>query len=490
MSVSSGKLNPLDARHASASKKGGVACRTESDSLGDVDIPADALYGAQTQRALENFQISGLKMPRTFIRALGLIKAACARVNGKLQLLPDDRATAISEAAMAVAAGDYDAHFPVDVFQTGSGTSSHMNANEVIAHLAEQQLQAPVHANDHVNLGQSSNDIIPSAIHLSALLQLEEELLPALSQLVDVIATRAQSETRQLKTARTHLMDAVPMTLGQELSGWQALLERDIECLNQALYTLRELPVGATAVGTGLNAHPQFAARVCVELSALTGHTLLPSTNPFAALSVPDALIQVHGQLKILAVNLMKICNDLRWMNSGPLCGLAEIRLPALQPGSSIMPGKVNPVIPEAVAQVCAQVMGNDTTLTVAAQSGQFQLNVMLPVIAHNTLQSLALLTGSCEHLASKALKNFKVNRERLQQQLAKNPLLATALNNLVGYDKASVIAHRAATEQRDVLDIALEETNLDRSTLELYLDPQRLASPHVSIFGNSTPHR
>ncbi len=451
------------------------AFRTERDSLGALKVPAEAAWGAQTQRAVENFPVSGLPLPRAFIQALGLIKAAAAQANADLKLLPQRKARAIMAVALEVAEGQHDAQFPVDVFQTGSGTSSNMNANEVIAHLASARLGTPVHANDEVNFGQSSNDVIPTAIHLSAALQLQTHLLPALEQLRRSLGRRARALGKVVKTGRTHLMDAMPLTLGQEVSGWEAQIAQSIARLRAVQPRLHRLAQGGTAVGTGINAHPRFADRFCAALSQRTGLRVHPAENYFEALSSQDTAAELSGQLKVLAVALMKISNDLRWMNSGPLAGLGEIELPALQPGSSIMPGKVNPVIPEAVCMVSAQVIGNDTTITVAAQSGNFQLNVMLPVIAHNLLQSLQLLGTASRLLAERAIDGFTVREARLRQALDRNPILITAANAVIGYERGAAIAKRAYREQRPVLEVAIEDSGLSRAELQRLLDPREL---------------
>jgi len=455
-----------------------AATRTEHDSMGEVQVPADALYGAQTQRAVENFPVSGLVLPRGFIRALGLIKASAAEVNWALGELESEVAAAIREAAEEVAAGQHDRHFPIDVFQTGSGTSTNMNANEVIATLAARRLGQPVHPNDHVNRGQSSNDVIPTALHVSALLETRERLLPALEHLAATIERRATELAGVVKTGRTHLMDAMPVTLGQELGGWAGQLRADMDRLATTLPRVAQLAQGGTAVGTGINAHPEFAERFAQTMSHRTGERFVPAVNRFAALSSQDTAVELSGQLRVLAVSLTKIGNDLRWMNSGPLAGLAEIALPALQPGSSIMPGKVNPVIPEAVVMVCAQVIGNDVTVGLAGQSGNFQLNVMLPLIAYNLLQSIELLANVARLLADKAIEEFTVNRERLQAQLGRNPVLVTALNPRIGYERAAAIAKRAYREGRSIREVAAEMTDLSEDELAELLDPARLTAP------------
>ncbi|RDE24631.1 class II fumarate hydratase [Motiliproteus coralliicola] len=449
--------------------------RTETDSMGEVQVPTHALYGAQTQRAVDNFPLSGICMSRAFIRALGLVKAACALANAELGLLEPKLAEAIAEAAVNVSRGTYDNHFPVDVFQTGSGTSSNMNANEVIAALATELVHHPVHPNDQVNMSQSSNDVIPTCIHLSAALLLHDRLLPALDHLARVIENRAIELDGVTKTGRTHLMDAMPVTFDQELSGWLTQIRQSQHRLESVQPRLHRLAIGGTAVGTGVNAPDGFAQRVCTELSQQTGLALQPAGNHFEALSCQDTAVELSGQLKTLAVALIKICNDLRWANSGPLAGLADLRLPALQPGSSIMPGKVNPVIPEAVAMACTQVIGNDSCITMAGQSGNFQLNVMLPLVAHNLIQSLELLTNSAVLLANKAIKGFVVNSEQIDQALASNPILVTALNRVIGYEQGAAIAKQAYAEKRPLLEVALEVTGMDEAELKRLLDPQRL---------------
>jgi fumarate hydratase class II len=449
--------------------------RTEHDSMGELQVRADALWGAQTQRAVQNFPISGLAMPHAFISALGQVKRAAARANARLGLLDAEVARAIEAAAQEVAAGQHDAHFPIDVFQTGSGTSTNMNANEVIAALAGRRLGRPVHPNDHVNMGQSSNDVIPTTIHVSAALQVRGELIPALTHLAEVLAAKQREVGAIVKTGRTHLMDAMPVTLGQELSGWRSQVESGIARLAAVEPRLLALAQGGTAVGTGINAQPEFGAAFARELAALTGLAFKPAANYFEALGSQDTAVELSGQLKVIAVSFMKIANDLRWMNSGPLAGLAEIALPALQPGSSIMPGKVNPVVPEAAAMVAAQVIGNDTTITVAGQSGNFQLNVMLPVIAHNLLQSVQLLSRVARLLADSAIKGFTVNRTRLTEALDHNPILVTALNSIIGYEKGAAIAKKAYAAGKPILEVAVEMTGMPREELARLLDPAEL---------------
>jgi len=449
--------------------------RSERDSMGELQVPAEALYGAQTQRAVENFPISGLVLPREMIRALGLLKHASAQVNCDLGLLSEDRRNSIQKAALEVAAGEHDGHFPVDIFQTGSGTSSNMNCNEVVAHLASDYGSEPVHPNDHVNMSQSSNDVFPSAIHIAACLALHEQLLPALDHLTAVIEARAEELKNKIKTGRTHLMDAMPVSLGQELGGWAAQIRHGIERIEASLPRLLAITSGGTAVGTGINAHPESGARVAKVLAAQSGVDFVTMQNYFEGLSCQDAAAEMSGQLKVVAISLMKISNDLRWMNSGPLAGLGEIALPALQPGSSIMPGKVNPVVPEAVCMLAAQVMGNDSAISIGAQAGNFQLNVMLPMIAHNLLQSITLLANGCGVLADSAIAGFTVNDDNLTEALARNPILVTALNGVIGYEKGAAIAKQAYRENRPVLEVAQEHCDLSEAELKRLLDPAKL---------------
>jgi fumarate hydratase class II len=449
--------------------------RIERDSLGELEVPADALWGAQTQRAVQNFPISGQRMPAGFLRALALIKSAAARANADLGLLEVKLAEAIEAAAAEIAEGRHAEQFPVDVFQTGSGTSSHMNMNEVLAALAKKRLRKPLSPNDHVNMAQSSNDVVPSAIQVSAALALREQLLPALKALKKTITRRADELADVPKTGRTHLMDAMPLTFGQELGAWAAQLAGSRERIEQEAERLRLLPLSGTAIGTGINAHPQFGKRACRALQALTGIKFRPADNLFAGIAGQDAALGLSAQLNGLAAILMKIANDLRWMNSGPLAGLGEIELPTLQPGSSIMPGKVNPVIPEAVAMVCAQVMGGHVTVTIAAQSGSFQLNVMLPLIAHSLLQSIELLANAMRLLGERAVAGFRVRVERIDEALARNPILVTVLNPVIGYANGAEIAKRAYAEGRPLIDVAEEVSGLPRAQLIELLDPRAL---------------
>ena len=450
--------------------------RIEHDSLGELQVPAKALWGAQTQRAVQNFPISGQPMPREFIRALGLVKAAAAGVNGELGLLGKGAAATIRTAALAVAAGEYDAQFPIDVFQTGSGTSSNMNANEVIATLASRAGRGKsLHPNDHVNLGQSSNDVIPTALRVAAQLAAVESLLPALKHLRRTIDRRGKALGRITKTGRTHLMDAMPLTFAQEFGAWSAQLASAQARIEDALKRLRRLPIGGTAIGTGINADPRFGRAMARALSSLAGTRFESADNKFEGLAAQDDAVELSGQLSVLAVALMKIANDLRWMNSGPLAGLGEIELPALQPGSSIMPGKVNPVMPEAVAMVCAQVMGHHTAITVAGQSGNFQLNVMLPLIAHDLLDSIRLLANSMRLLADTAIAGLQVRRDRVAAVVGLNPILVTALNPVIGYEQAAAIAKQAYREGRPVLEVAVEVTGMSKARLRRLLDPAAL---------------
>ncbi len=449
--------------------------RIEKDSMGEVKVPKDALYAAQTQRAVDNFPISGIRIPRALIRALGLIKQTAADVNLELGLLDKQKAKAIKKAAKQVSKGKYDEQFPIDIFQTGSGTSSNMNTNEVVAKLASDLAGEKIHPNDHVNMGQSSNDVIPTAIHVAAYLETKEVLLPALEHLLKVINEKAQKYDKVVKTGRTHLMDAMPVRVSQEMSGWASQIRHGIERLQSSLPRVAELAQGGTAVGTGVNAHPEFAKKFARLLGEETGIPFKKSRNFFESLATQDAIVELSGQLKTVAVSLMKISNDLRWMNSGPIAGLGEISLPALQPGSSIMPGKINPVIPEAVTMIAAQVIGNDLTVTIGGQSGVFELNVMLPVIAHNLLQSIEILAGGAGILADKAIKGFVLNQKKVTELVDKNPILVTALNPIIGYDKGAKIAKTAYAEGKSLKEVALKETNLKAEELDKILDPMKL---------------
>ena len=449
--------------------------RIESDSMGTLNVPTDALYKAQTQRAINNFTISSLTMPQQFIIALAYIKQAAAIANFKLGHLDKTKANAIDHACQEIIDGKHYEHFPVDIFQTGSGTSSNMNANEVIASLASKHANQAIHPNDDVNMGQSSNDVIPTAIALSSAISVDKKLLPALANLADALEQKKADIGHIVKTGRTHLMDAMPITFEQTLSAWQSQVKHAASSIEHALIRVCELAQGGTAVGTGINADPQFAALFATQLTEKVGIQFTPSDNFFYNIGSQDAIVALSGQLKVYAVAQMKIANDLRWMNSGPLAGLSEIELEALQPGSSIMPGKVNPVIPEAAAMVSAQVIGNDATITVAGQAGNFELNVMLPVIAYNILQSTEILANSAQALADKAIASFKVNQTQIDKALTKNPILVTALNPVIGYEKAAKIAKQAYQQAQPIIDIAEQETDLSRSELEALLNPAKL---------------
>jgi fumarate hydratase class II len=456
--------------------------RIEKDSLGEVKVPSKALWGAQTQRAVNNFPISGIKMDfpftKSFVSSLGLIKDAAAKANLRLKLISSKKSKAISRAAKEVWQEKHHHEFPIDVFQTGSGTSSNMNANEVIANLASKYAKLNVNANDDVNMSQSSNDVIPTAIKISSHMDLTKKLYPALDQLIMSIEKKAISLRGTIKTGRTHLMDAMPVDFAEELFAWSSQLKSSRDMLLIIEKKLLELPQGGTAVGSGINAHKNFSKYFALEMTKLLGkgNKCMPSKNFYHELSAQDCSVQLSGELKNLALVLMKISNDLRWMNSGPLAGLSEIELKALQPGSSIMPGKVNPVIPEAVTMASADVIGNDVSITVAAQSGNFQLNVMLPVIAYNLLKSINLLSGAMNVLSKNAISSFKVNKKNLEVSLSKNPILVTALNPIIGYEKAASIAKKAYKENRPIIDVAAEETDLSKTKLAKLLDPSKLA--------------
>jgi fumarate hydratase class II len=458
--------------------------RIEKDSLGEVEVPAGALFGAQTQRAIENFPVSNIRFPRVFIRSLGLIKAVTAEVNAGLGLLDANIAHAIHLAALEVADGKWDDQFPLDIFQTGSATSTNMNSNEVIASRATQILgpaSKPVHPNNDVNMGQSSNDVIPAAIHVSAYLDVTEVLLPTFKHL-HVTLKKRELEFRSItKTGRTHLMDAMPIKLGQEISGWAYQVQQGIDRIESSLPRLAKLAIGGTAVGTGINAPKDFGKIVAQRLAGRTGLPFVETDNHFAAQATMDTAVELSGQLKATASSFMKMANDLRWMNSGPIAGLGEIELPALQPGSSIMPGKVNPVMCEMMMMVCAQVTGNDAAITIANQQGNFELNVMLPVIAHNLLQSITLLGNASRLLADKAIAGFTVNQERIASLVDKNPILVTALNRVIGYDKAAQIAKRAYAEDRTLKDVAAEMTGLSKEELQNLLDPRKMTEGGVN---------
>jgi fumarate hydratase class II len=461
---------------------------TERDSQGEVRVPDHVYYGAQTQRARDNFPVSGRGLPASVIHALGLLKAAAARVNAALGLVPSSLADAIARAADEVAAGQHDDHFVVDVFQTGSGTSSHMNANEVIAKRANEHLtgqrrpKEPVHPNDHVNRGQSSNDVFPTAIHIAAVMELNRNLLPALDELHAALADRARAFDAVLKIGRTHLQDATPVRLGQELAGYARMVERGRERLLEARAVLEEVPLGGTAVGTGLHAHPELARRVLAEVSRQIGAQLRPAADYFEGLGSRHAVVAASGALKTLAADLMKIANDLRLLSSGPRCGFGEIVLPALQPGSSMMPGKVNPVIPESVCQVAARVIGNDMAITIGGQSGLLELNVMMPLLADSLLESLTLLGNVCRLFARRCIAGIEARPERCRQLIEESLALTTALVPHVGYDTAARLAAQAHAEGRTIREIAKRETGLDAAQLDRVLDAERMTHPGTGV--------
>ncbi len=459
------------------------AARIERDTMGELAVPADAYYGVQTARAVRNFPLSGLRFPRSFLRALGLIKWAAATVNQSLKLLDRKPAEAIRRAAQEVAEGRWDAEFPVDIFQTGSGTSTNMNANEVIANRASELMGGRrgdklIHPNDHVNLGQSSNDVIPTAIHVAAADMIERQLLPALSRLHFALAEKAREFDRIVKIGRTHLQDATPIRLGQEFSGYARQIELGLARARQAQAALAEVALGGTAVGTGLNTHPEFARRVIALLSREIGVTFTEAVNHFEAQSAQDSLVEASGRLRTIAVSLMKIANDIRWLGSGPRCGLGEIILPETQPGSSIMPGKVNPVIAESVTMVAAQIIGNDVTITVGGQAGNFELIVMLPVMAFNLLQSIELLANASENFAARCVEGITANAERCRQSIEQSLAMCTALAPEIGYDAAAQIAKEAYRTGRTVREVARSRQVLPESRLNTLLDPWRMTEP------------
>jgi fumarate hydratase class II len=458
-----------------------ASTRIETDSMGDIVVPLNAMYGAQTQRALDNFNISSFSLPTSFIMALAQIKKAAAQTNANLKLLSPQAADAITSATDEILQGKHSDQFAVDVFQTGSGTSSNMNMNEVIVGICRAKFDLKLHPNDHVNLGQSSNDVIPTAIQISTIVQLQSHLIPAFNQLIEIVDVKSHELKSVIKTGRTHLMDAMPLTFGQELSGWASQLRTGLERLEEYMVSMTDLAQGGTAVGTGINTHPLFAkgfaAKLSDNLSESVNLEFSSSDNFFRTISSQDLSVGLSGHLRVLATSLYKISTDLRWMNSGPLCGLAEIELEALQPGSSIMPGKVNPVIPEAVSMACAQVIGNDATILMSGMSGNFQLNTMLPVIAYNLLQSIELLANSASHLGEYSIKNFSVNTDNADAAVQRNPILATALTPIIGYAAAAKIAKKAYRTKRSVLQVACEETCIDEQELRELLDPLNLAN-------------
>ena len=447
--------------------------RKVKDSMGELEIEENALYQAQTQRAINNFPISYQTMPESFIRALVLIKMVAAETNANLDCITPEEADSIVRAAKSLLSDkNIMDHFPIDIFQTGSGTSSNMNANEVLATLAVRESGLEINPNDHVNFGQSSNDVIPTAIHVSAAIEVSEKLLPALEYLENSIRRKSEEVQNYCKTGRTHLMDAMPVRMDQSLLSWADQVKGASRGVKDALEGLKTLGIGGTAVGTGINTHPEFPKSFAETLSRKTKIEFNAAENPFPYLSSQDAAVRLSGQLKAVAIVFIKVSNDLRWMNSGPLAGLGEITLEALQPGSSIMPGKVNPVIPEAAAMVGAQVIGNDTTISLAGQSGNFELNVMLPIVASNLLNSVLILANVSHLLADKAITTFGINKEKLEEALHKNPILVTALNPVIGYSKAAEIAKRAYADNRPIIEIAEEETDLPLAELEKLLNP------------------
>ena len=460
--------------------------RVERDSMGELRVPADAYYGAQTMRAVLNFPISGLRFPRSFVRAIGLIKMAAAEVNRDLGLLDETIAAAIVDAAREVADGALDGHFVVDIFQTGSGTSTNMNANEVISNRAIELLggtigsRDPVHPNDHVNLGQSSNDVIPTAIHVAALARIHGQFIPALEHLQAELGRKAEEFMPVVKTGRTHLQDATPVRLGQEFMGYAGQIERGIQRLRHAGDGLSEVALGGTAVGTGVNTHPEFASRVCDRLSDATGVSVRETANHFQAQSSLDAVVECSGALKTLAVSLMKIANDIRWLGSGPRAGIGEIELPEVQPGSSIMPGKVNPVIPESVCQVAAQVIGNDAAVTVAGQSGNFEINVMMPVAAHNLLESIDILSAASRNFADQCVSGLKAT-QRGPEMVERGLAIVTTLVPHIGYDAAAAIAKEAQSTGQTIKEVALVRTSLSEEELDKVLDPASMTDPRLA---------
>jgi fumarate hydratase class II len=464
--------------------------RVERDSMGEVRVPADALYGGQTQRAVENFPISDLRFPREFIRALGLVKLAAAQANMDLHLLDKKVAHATMQAAREVADGRLDEHFVLDIFQTGSGTSTNMNANEVISNRAIQILggvvgsKKPVHPNDHVNMGQSSNDVIPTAVHIAAWHSISRGLIPALDRLERALTAKATAFDKIIKIGRTHLQDATPIRLGQEFKGYARQVHLGIRRLEKLRDTLTELPLGGTAVGTGINTHPRFATKAIHHLSRLTGLKFQEARDHFEAQSAADAMVETSGTLKTVAVSLTKVANDLRWLASGPRCGIGEIMLPETQPGSSIMPGKVNPVIAESVLMVAAQVIGNDLTVTIGGQSGVFELNMMVPLIAHSVLESVRLLTTSAENLRRRCVVGIKADKARCNEMVEKSLAMCTALAPEIGYDAAAAIAKQSYKTGRTVREIAMERGILPAERLNKILNPMRMTMPGVAAKG------
>lgn len=448
--------------------------RVERDSLGEVRVPEGALYGPQTQRAVENFPISGQRFPQRFVRALGLVKQAAALANAELGLLDKDLAAAIAQAAGEVAEGKWDGEFVLDVYQTGSGTSTNMNANEVVARRASELCAdsgTRVHANDHVNFGQSSNDVIPTVIHVAARTAMEEELLPALDELREALAGKAQAFDDVVKSGRTHLMDATPVRLGQEFAGWARQVELGMARVRAGSQEMAELSLGGTATGTGINTHPEFAERAIQRISAATGLTFREAADHFEAQGAKDGVVSASGSLNTVATSLMKIADDIRWLASGPTSGIHEITLPAVQPGSSIMPGKVNPVMAEALMMVAARVMGNHTTITIAGSRGNLELNVMMPVLAFTLLESISLLANACRAFTRKCVTGIRANPERCRELLERNPAIATALNPRIGYDRASEVAKEAARDGVSVREVVLRRGLVPADEIDEALD-------------------
>jgi len=460
--------------------------RVETDTMGPIEVPADRYWGAQTQRSLQHFRIGGDRFPREMIRAVGILKKACALVNRDLGLLPEEKARAIVRAADEVIEGKLDDHFPLVVWQTGSGTQTNMNANEVIANRAIELLggqlgsKKPVHPNDHVNKSQSSNDTFPTAMHIAAVEQLRGRLLPAVRRLRDTLDEKARAFADIVKIGRTHLQDAVPLTLGQEISGWVSQLDHALRHLEAAMPHLSELAIGGTAVGTGLNAHPEFAERAAKKIAELTGHPFASAENKFEALAAHDALVAAHGGLKTLAASLMKIANDVRWLASGPRCGIGEITIPENEPGSSIMPGKVNPTQSEALTMVCAQVLGNDVAVNVGGASGNFELNVFKPLIIHNVLHSVRLLADACESFEEHCARGIEPDRERIRQHLEQSLMLVTALAPRLGYDRAAEIAKKAHREGLTLKEAAVALGYLTAEEFDREVRPERMVRPEV----------
>lgn len=453
--------------------------------MGEVKVPEEAYFGAQTQRAIDNFPVSGYRFPRAFFKAIGLVKKAAAQVNEELGKLPSEISEPIQQAAEELSQGKFDADLPVDIFQTGSGTSTHMNVNEVIANRAIEITggeigDKSIHPNDHVNMGQSSNDVIPTSVHLSVLDLWHNELEPHLQRMEEVLDEKQEEFQDVVKIGRTHLQDATPVTLGQEFSGYRTQVSKAIDRLDRSAEDLTELALGGTAVGTGLNTHPEFAERVCGKLREWVDLPLKEAPNHFEAQAGRDALVEFSGSLKTVAVSMMKIGNDLRWLSSGPRCGIGEMKLPAVQPGSSIMPGKVNPVLPESITQVAAQIIGNDSTVSVAGQSGNFELNVMIPVIAYNVLESIRLLSGCVNVLTEKCLKGIEANEEQCEEYVRQSLALCTSLATEIGYDQAAEIAKEAYKSGKTVRQVAEEQEVLPSEQLDELLDPETMLEPDV----------